>query len=57
MKNKLSKQIEAAYYRHADGTRINVLDIPKLFDDVLRDIQAGKPIDTSVIEAISRYRA
>lgn len=55
--DKEDKLIERAYYKHATGTQINIMDIPKLYDDVRRDIRIGKDIDVAVVEAIARYKA
>lgn len=56
----LDKAIEAAYYKHCQGTTISIMDIPRLFADVRREV-SGKvflspaDLDTPVIAAIARY--
>lgn len=52
----LDQQIEHAYYRHAHGVRISVLDIPKLFRDCRTMILAGQNLDDAVKGASIQYR-
>lgn len=48
--------IEQAYYRHGHGIQISILDIPKVFKDVKLEMASGVDLDTSVQNAIARYR-
>lgn len=52
----LDREIEAAYYRHAQGVQVNMLDIPKIFRDAKLELAAGKPLDEAMIEIVKRYR-
>lgn len=54
---QLDKEIERAYYRHATGKQINILDIPKLYKDVRNEVIKGKNLEDVVKEAIARYCA
>lgn len=51
----LDKRIEAAYYKHCQGTTINVMDITKLFAEVRLEVASGVELEASVIAAIAKY--
>jgi tetratricopeptide (TPR) repeat protein len=54
---KLDKQIEQFYYKHAQGTQINVMDIGKLYKDCRAAYEAGEDLEQAVIKAIAKYKA
>ena len=53
--DELDNQIERSYYRQCAGTLISVLDIPRLFADVRRDVIGGQDLDGAVLAAIQRF--
>lgn len=55
-KKALDKEIERAYYRHADGVVVNVFDIGKIFAFCRRAAEVGEPLDAAVKAAIAIYR-
>jgi len=52
----LDKQIEASYYRHAQGVQVSVMDIPKIFRDIKLELAGGVDIDTATRTVVSHYR-
>lgn len=53
---QLDRQIEAAYYRHAEGVQINIFDIPKVFREAEIGVAAGADLDIIMIGIVKRYR-
>ena len=47
--------IERAYYKHAEGKMISILDIPKLYRDVEAMLANGHDLDTAMIAAVAVY--
>lgn len=52
----IDSQIEAAYYRHGSGVRINIMDIPKVFTDARAKLAEGANLDAAMPEIVARYR-
>lgn len=53
---KIDGLIEAAYYRHGNNVQVNVMDIPNIFNAGRAALQAGKDLDTAMIELVAKYR-
>lgn len=53
----LDKSIETAYYRLASGLQINIMDIPKVFNESRRAIDNGAALDQAVRATVLMYCA
>ena len=54
-KNPVDAQVEAIYYRNAQGKSINIMDIGKVFDAGRGAAKRGEDIEAAVIAAIGKY--
>jgi hypothetical protein len=54
-KSELDTEIERAYYAHAKGTMIDILDIPKVFEAARAAHAAGWSVEKSVVASITKY--
>lgn len=53
--NKLDKQIEASYYKNAQGRQIDIMKIGALFRDAKKDHLNGMTLDEAVLKAIETH--
>jgi len=51
----MDKAIEQAYYKIASGLQINMMDIPKVFNESRRAIDAGATVDQAVRASVLMY--
>ena len=56
LEKALDKEIERVYYKLASGVQVNIMDIPKIFDDAKIEHSAGVPIEQAMPAIIERYR-
>ena len=57
LEKALDKEIERVFYKFGTGIQINMMDIPKIFDDAKIEHSAGVPIEQAMPAIIERYRA
>ena len=55
-KPDMDKLIERAWYAHASGVQINIMDIPMLFAEARKLISDGLPVDDAIKSLIPKYR-
>jgi hypothetical protein len=48
----IDKQIEAVYREHCSGVQINMLDIPKVFDEGRKAIAEGRDLKTAIVDFV-----
>lgn len=51
----LDKQIGQAYYRHASGLSVNIMDIPSIYDECKAALLIGSSLDDAMIIAVAKY--
>jgi hypothetical protein len=52
----LDKQVEQAWYQFASGVQVDIMDIPKIFDEVKAEIAKGTDIETATKTVATKYR-
>jgi hypothetical protein len=52
----VDRLIERAWYRHANGIPVSVMDIPKIFREARALMAAGQSADAAVLALIPVYR-
>lgn len=50
------KQIEQAFYRHATGVQINIMDLGKIHAAGRAAIETGRDLDAAIVAAVAEYR-
>ena len=56
LKDLVDREVEKFYYRHAEGVRVGVLDIPKIFEEGREAFAAGRDLEAAVKASIAAYR-
>lgn len=53
--DKVDTAIERAYYRHAVGRSINILNIPAVFREARAAVVAGADLDSTMVALVAKY--
>ncbi len=53
---KLDKEIEQAWYKHAAGVQIDIMNIPKVFSEATEMVKGGKSVEEAVKELAQKYK-
>lgn len=54
-KNAVDLDIEQAYYKHAQGMQIGIMDIGKLYNDARAAVASGEDVEAAVVKGVEKY--
>ena len=55
-RKQLEKQIEAAWYRQASGVQVDLMSIPRIFDEAYDAVRGGQVLEDVITKLIAKYR-